>query len=242
MLKLYTWYSDRWLFERKKKDETQRDWFTVIGTHLGQGCSSLGWALSPVCSGCRFDSPLQQGIFLPAIFQCRLFLWHLYSPHVQSHAWTSVFIIKMPCVGSYTVIWTQENTACTRSTLEDKMWPPQVAGAICVPKNVCTTSIKRGMQKKKGHFLEILFFMFKFSSPRPKITSPLVEAFFSMFGGRGGSLSFLLKFFLGKSWLFSFRRVCWIGTRHWPGWWSYWRRWEMQMTQCSNYCCTRLTV
>ena len=66
-----------------------------------------------------------QGIFLPesafsvardfsprVSFQCRL-VQCLYSPHVQSHALTSVCTLKIPSIGSHTSVWTHKNTACT---------------------------------------------------------------------------------------------------------------------------------
>ena len=45
-------------------------------------------------------------------FQCTL-LRCPYSPRVQSHASASVCMLKIPNTGSYTIVWTHENTTHT---------------------------------------------------------------------------------------------------------------------------------
>ena len=54
-----------------------------------------------------------------------------YSPHVQSHALTSVRSLKNPRIGSHTFVWTHENTAIPHALLETGSAP--LAAAVALP-------------------------------------------------------------------------------------------------------------
>ena len=56
-------------------------------------------------------------------YQCRP-SYSVYTAPVCMHALTSVCMLKIPSTGSHTIVWTCENTAHTRSTLEDGIWLP----------------------------------------------------------------------------------------------------------------------
>ena len=60
--------------------------------------------LTPWCSMGFF---CQSRLSVQTLFRC------LNSPHVQSHALTSVHRLKILSLGSHTIIWTQKNTAHT---------------------------------------------------------------------------------------------------------------------------------
>ena len=75
----------------------------------------------------QLNSVMQQVDFLPVNYQCRL-SYSVYTVPVCMHALTSVCILKIPSTGCHTIIWTCENTAHTRSTLEDGIWLPMWQG------------------------------------------------------------------------------------------------------------------
>ena len=85
---------------------------------------------------------------------------HLYNSSVQSYASLSVSILKIPSTDTYTIVWTLENTAHTKSALEDGLWLHIiVVGGI--KKKLHTQSVspqmvsyphKRAMQKLKIPF------------------------------------------------------------------------------------------
>ena len=122
----------------------------------GWGCSSPGWALLGPARLTKFQLPGTASVFfsprqlsVQTLFQC--------SPHAQPHALTALCMLKIPSLGSHTIVWSHINTAHTGSTPEDGMWLPKWQGnwkwshiyAFCLLKIGSTTSIKQGTQKKQ---------------------------------------------------------------------------------------------
>ena len=77
---------------------------SAVGKVLDQKAKAYYW-------GVQFLGVARE--FSPwASFQCRLILC-LHSPCVQSHASASVYILRIPNIGSHTIVWTHENTVHT---------------------------------------------------------------------------------------------------------------------------------
>ena len=129
----------------------------------GQGRSTVGWAKVPACCWCMFVTPpVQQGTFFSeSTFHADSFMVLVQLPppplQVQSHALTSVHLLKIPCNGSRTTAWTHQNTHTLRQSSEIECGWPSGNGIenshICnlfPEKWVCTASIKGEMQEKSG--------------------------------------------------------------------------------------------
>ena len=90
---------------------------------LSMGRSTVGESIGLACCWCRFDSTVQQGIFLSVArdfslrvyFQCRLSYIVSVQPLVQSHALTSVRMLKDPIVHVRVlrILETLKHPACT---------------------------------------------------------------------------------------------------------------------------------
>ena len=54
--------------------------------------------------------------FSPPQLSVQTLLWCPYSPRVQLHELTSVRTLKIPSIGSHTVVWTHENTSTSKTS------------------------------------------------------------------------------------------------------------------------------
>ena len=109
----------------------------------------------------RFDSPLQRGSVSPDQLSVRTLLRCAYSPRVQSYSLPSVRTLKISRISVCTIVWRFENTAHTRSTLEDGAWR---GGG----KKVCYRSMGRLIPVAATQSSRIIFSVFDFLlSPLP---------------------------------------------------------------------------
>ena len=60
--------------------------------------------------GAARDFFLQSQLSVQTLLRCP------HSPRVQSHALTSVRTLKIPSIGSHTVVWTHENTSTSKTS------------------------------------------------------------------------------------------------------------------------------
>ena len=79
-------------------------------TWLGQRCSSAGWALDPLCCWYRFDSTVQQGIFLLESAVSAGSLPVFLQPWCALCTLTSTYMLKIPSIGSHAIVWIHEDT------------------------------------------------------------------------------------------------------------------------------------